>query len=176
MKKAQIWVSAILYLAMGVIILTIILATSLPVIKQLKDKNTVVQTKNLMSDLDQNIRAVYSEGPGSRRPLKLTIGSGNFIIDSNNDEIKWTFESSYIESEPNIGEFQEGKLYISTQSTGVEDVYLITLRLDYSPDNNPLLDLDSSLSQISGTYDILVSNLGESETLEGKPKIQISEI
>lgn len=167
MKSGDVWISAVLYMALGMIILTIILATSLPIIKQLKDKNNVVQTKNLMADLDENIRTVYSEGPGSRRPIKLDIGRGNFIIDEQGSTITWNLESTYLESEPGIV-FREGHLSIWTESTPVQETYNIYLQLNYTS----LINLTTDITTISGPYDILITNLG-GETL---PNIHITEV
>ena len=38
-KKGDIWVSAILYFGLGIIVIAILLAAGLPVINKLKDKN-----------------------------------------------------------------------------------------------------------------------------------------
>ena len=45
MKNGQTWISAVLYIALGTILLTIILAAGLPVINNLRDKNVVIQTQ-----------------------------------------------------------------------------------------------------------------------------------
>ncbi len=159
MKKGDIWISAVLYLALGVIILTIVLATSLPVINKLKDKNTIVQTKNLLSDIDQNIRAVYTEGAGSQRPITLSINQGEFKIDSTGEKIIWFIDDSrYSETQPGAS-LQEGNLMINTEKSQVEGRYIITLTLDYSS----LLDLESELQQISGEQSFLIRNTGNSD-------------
>ncbi|MBS3172364.1 hypothetical protein J4438_02180, partial [Candidatus Woesearchaeota archaeon] len=62
-KKGDVWVSAILYTALGVVLLTIILAAGLPAIQKMKDSYTSKQTKELMLVLDKNIKTVYHEGP-----------------------------------------------------------------------------------------------------------------
>mgnify|MGYP001558011191 FL=1 len=55
-KGASIWISAVLYFGIGIIILTILLTAGLPVINKLRDKNIVIQTKQVMHTLDENIR------------------------------------------------------------------------------------------------------------------------
>ena len=72
-KKADIWISAILYIGLGVILLSIVLAIGIPTVNRIRDKNTAIDTENLMNELDSNIRTVYSEGTGSKRPFKFEI-------------------------------------------------------------------------------------------------------
>ena len=69
-QKGDIWISAVLYMALGIIILVIVLSVAIPVVNKIRDKNIALNTKELMFDLDRNIRIVYSEGTGSRRPIK----------------------------------------------------------------------------------------------------------
>ena len=164
-KKADIWVSAILYFALGVLILTLVLAATLPVIEQLKDKNVIIQTKNLMSDLDENIREVYREGAGSQRTIEITIKEGDFIIENN--LITFELESTFQESEPGI-KIQSGYLTILTEETSQEGTYNVKLKLDYEG----ILDLESDISQISGSNTLILKNKGG----EDKPLIEITEI
>tara|TARA_B100000315_G_C14392896_1_gene502855 strand:- start:171 stop:671 length:501 start_codon:yes stop_codon:yes gene_type:complete len=164
-KKAGIWISAILYFALGVVILTIVLATTLPIIEQLKNKNVIVQTKNLMSDLDENIRAVYSEGPGSQRTVEITINRGDFIIEDNS--ISFNLESKFQESETDIP-IQSGYLTILTTATSQEDIFNVELKLNYSA----IIILESDISQISGSKTLITKNKGGDD----KPTIEITEI
>ena len=166
-KKADIWISAILYFALGIIILTLVLAATLPVIEQLKDKNIIIQTKNLMSDLDENLRSIYREGPGSQRTLELTIKKGNFKIDDTNNLITFNLESKFQESEINTT-INSGYLTILTTETPQKDIYNVKLELNYST----TLNLASNISQISGSNIFLLKNIGGTTI----PTIKITEI
>ena len=130
-SRGGIWVSAILYFAMGVILLTIILAAGLPAITKMKDSYTVRQTKDLMITLDSNIRTIYHEGPGSQRTVSIDIGRGDFSIKENGEYIEWDIDSSAIISEINTP-VEEGNLKIITSSTGVKDKYSVSLILNYT--------------------------------------------
>jgi hypothetical protein len=130
-SRGGIWVSAILYFAMGVILLTIILAAGLPAISKMKDSYTVRQTKDLMITLDSNIRTIYHEGPGSQRTVNINIGRGEFFIKEADDYIQWDIESSAIISEVDVP-IQEGSLQILTSSSGVDDSYGVSLILNYT--------------------------------------------
>ncbi len=72
-KKGDVWVSAVLYIALGMVIITIVLAAGLPLVTKMKDKNTVAQTKRVMLSIDDNLKEVATEGPGSRRVIPLEI-------------------------------------------------------------------------------------------------------
>jgi len=156
MKSAQIWVSAVIYMALGVIILTLVLTAGIPVVNKIRDKNLVIQTKELMNTLDKNIRTVYSEGPGSKRPIKITIEKGDFIINENNDVIQWSFDSSFQLSESGI-EIKEGNLYIRTDKTP-ENTYLINLKLNYSSLVN--ITTNGATNNFAGTNKLIITNLG----------------
>lgn len=129
-SKGGIWISAILYFAMGVVLLTIILAAGLPTITKMKDSYTVRQTKDLMITLDDNIRTISHEGPGSQRTVTIDIGRGDFVIDEASETIVWDIQSSAILSEIDVP-VREGNLQLLTSSTGVQDKYTVTLTLNY---------------------------------------------
>ena len=71
-KKGDVWISAILYFGIGIVVITIILAAGLPVINRLRDKNVIIQTKQVMHTIDDNIREVIREGPGSQRVVTIS--------------------------------------------------------------------------------------------------------
>jgi len=58
MKKGQIWISAVLYIALGVVAISIVLSAGVPLINKIKDKNTIVQTKDILFAVDNIIRKV----------------------------------------------------------------------------------------------------------------------
>ena len=60
-KKGDVWISAILYFGIGIVIITILLTAGLPVINKLRDKNIIIQTKQVMHTMDDNIREVIKE-------------------------------------------------------------------------------------------------------------------
>jgi len=166
MKKGAIWISAVLYMGMGVVILTIILAAGMPVINKMKDKNVAVQTQEVMFKLDRNIRAVYTEGPGSQRPIKVEIKKGSLRISQELETIDWNFRSKVLLSEPNT-KIKQGNLemYTIKESKGR---YMTTFTLNYTD----ILNITSDLSSLSGTNNIIVTNLAQTEL----PEIQLSSI
>lgn len=162
-KKGDIWISAALYTALGVIMVTMILSVGMPFVNKLKERNTVLQTKNVMYDMDAVIRAVHNEGFGSRRPLFVEIGEGDFLIDEVNDKISWKIISDEkLGIEPNVGKkcddvgalvIEEGNLNICSEQLG--QGYEIELYLDYKDDVN----LKSDLKLLSGKYNLRIEHV-----------------
>ena len=169
-KKGDIWISAVLYMALGIVILTIILAAGLPVINRIRDKNLAIDTKESMFTLDKNIREVYNEGPGSQRPLTLDIKKGNFIIDQDLNEINWSIESTVQLSDLDTV-IQEGTLSIHSTKTTSND-YLIIFGLDYDPLNIDLV-LNNPVNSLSGTNKLIVLNQGVTDPINNPNKVTI---
>jgi type II secretory pathway pseudopilin PulG len=179
-KRGDIWISAVLYMALGIVVLTIVLAAGLPVIQKMKDRQTLTQTKNLMNTLDQTIRTVYNEGPSSKRTVELKIGRGRFqIFDKDNQNnpntIHWELETKALLSEPDTP-ITEGTLTILTTSTSVKGKYIINLDLNY----NEFLDIiyDGQQNVISGKTKLQILNKGPGLNCQQdcKTRIQITPV
>jgi len=157
-KKSQIWVSAVLYLVLGIVAISLILAAIIPVVNRMKDRNIFAQTKDLMFTLDETIRTVASEGPGSQRELApFTVSAVYLFINDTSDNIIWTMETSAVIAEPNT-QIQEGALNITLQDTKIKGRYIIKLLLPY---NNIDLAISSSIANpISGKYSLIVKHAG----------------
>ncbi|RLE38149.1 hypothetical protein DRJ17_04860 [Candidatus Woesearchaeota archaeon] len=76
-KKAQVWVSTVLYILIIVTVLVIVLGAALPIIKNISHKSSYIRSKEIMLQLDKIIQEVADQGAGSQRnfPLKLTAGT-----------------------------------------------------------------------------------------------------
>lgn len=153
-KKGDIWISAALYTALGIIMVTLILSVGMPFVNKLKERNTVLQTKNVMYEMDSVIHAVYNEGFGSRRPLYVEIGEGDFLIDEVNDRISWKIVSEEkLGIEPDLpNPIEEGSLKIKSKSLG--QGYEIELYLDYKDEIN----LKSDFKLLSGKYNLRIEH------------------
>src|SRR3989344_7822865 len=99
MKKGVVWISAIIYMGLGIVAITLLVGAGVPIINKMRDKNTFYQTKELMHDIDKAIFEVVSEGPGSRRFLSpVNIRKGELFIKDNleGNVIKWKMETEAI--------------------------------------------------------------------------------
>ena len=170
-KVGGIWISAVLYMALGILVISMILAVGLPAVQKMKDRFTMTQTQDLMLILDENIRSVYQD-VGAQRTMDIKVNRGAFEINSNEDKIIWSLTTSVARSEPDI-EIEEGSLTILTESSNVKDVYEIIFTLDYSG----LFDLSYSDSQsiLSGSSRISILNKGVING-GGLPEISITKL
>jgi len=86
-KKGDVWVSAVLYFGLGIVVLTLILSVGMPVVNRLRDKNIATQTKDVFSSLDSYIREVARGGPSTQRILQLQMQKGELkVYDTKNEE------------------------------------------------------------------------------------------
>ena len=161
-QKGDVWISAVLYMALGIIILVIVLSVAIPVVNKIRDKNIALTTKELMFDLDRNIRTIYSEGPGSRRPITLEITKGTFSIDQSQDIISWQFSTKVQLSQLNAA-VKEGSLVINTTQGASTKDFLTTYALNYTN----ILNLESTAATnfISGKTKLIISNTGDNKIL-----------
>lgn len=160
-KKGDLWISAALYTALGLILITVILSVGMPFVNKIKDRNTILQTKNVLYEMDKLVREVELEGVGSRRPFFVDIQEGDFLVKSldSEEKIEWSITSENklgIESGGSVGVagplIEEGNLKI--QSTKVGQGYKISLWLDYK--NN--INIESSLKQLKGRYNLIIEH------------------
>ncbi|KHO53681.1 hypothetical protein J4476_02495 [Candidatus Woesearchaeota archaeon] len=178
-KKADVWVSAILYFGLGIIIISILLAAGLPAINKLRDKNVVLQTKEVFQVLDKNIRDVVRGGPGGQRVVKVDIKKGDFKIDDDDEQITWEYITKIALSEPGKTESEatavsEGNLKIKTWISG--DGYKVRLWISYSDnpqDAKNIINLLPSITTITGITDLAIRNDGAENK---KIKVSISEV
>ncbi len=171
-KKGDIWVSAVLYIALGMVIITLVLAAGLPIINKMKDKNTVSQTKRVLLSIDDNIREVATEGPGSRRVISpLEIGSGQLYVNTQEDYIEWKMTTKNKMMEPGIV-FSEGALNLRLDETFIEDQYDIGIFMNYTGAADITIQQGSQAGPFKGRYNLVITHTGNFDTL-GAPEISL---
>ena len=97
-SKAQIWISAVLYVLIVVSAMVIVLEVGIPVITNLKDRIALDNARNSMSALQSYITEISSEGPGSQRVVTLNVKSGK--VYARNNKLIWQIETSSKIMEP----------------------------------------------------------------------------
>lgn len=169
-KRGDIWVSAVLYLTLGVIAIALILGAAIPFVNKMKDRNTIAQTKEVLATLDETIRLVANEGPGSQRELSpFTIGAGKLTVDAATEEIKWEMETEAVTQELNTP-LREGVLTLTLSDTRTEGKYIMIIATQYTSLD---LNLSSSLSNpFTGKFSVLVQHSGRFPN--NKPEIVIN--
>lgn len=124
-KKGQVWISAVLYILIIVVAITIILNTGLPILEKMKDKTVFVQAKNTWTNLDQYIQRIKDEGQGSQRVIPIEIRKGDVSVEG--DRLVWQIETEAEILEPRSS-IDIGNIRISSNSdvrTIVTDDYYI---------------------------------------------------
>lgn len=169
-KKGDIWISAVLYIGLGVLALTLILSAGMPLVEKLKDKNVITQTKNLFFIVDENIRGVTNEGPGSKRFLDpFEIGKGEVYIEEN--RIRWQMKTPVKLYQEGII-FPEGALSLAQNETLIVDEYLMNIYADY--DNIAKLRLVSEYaSPFQGIYSLSIRRTSEFDSATQLPVVEI---
>lgn len=165
--KGQIWISAVLYMALGIIVIALVLSASIPVVEKLNDRSTVAETKEILLTLDETIRIVSREGPGSQREIpSLTLSEGKLFIDDEIDKIWWEMKTSAVLLEPDTP-LKEGILSLELKTTPVKEEYLVIIGIDYKGKVDLLLD-SAYPSPFFGKYQMIVSHKGEYTQVEGE--------
>jgi len=113
MKRAQIWISAILFILVITVSLAIVLNAGEPLIENLQDKTVFTRQKNLFLSLDENIRDIASEGQGSQRVIPVEIEKGQLEV--SDGTLRWAFrtEAKILESGREI---DLGNLHITSNA------------------------------------------------------------
>lgn len=158
-KNGDVWISAVIYIGLGIILLSIILAAGLPAIDRMRDTYTAKQTKEIMLTVDTNIRSVYNQGPGAQTQVKLRINKGEFSIDPTENKIIWSTRTKAILSEVDAP-VSEGNLLILTENSPQKGEYILTLTLDYSETDVNLIYEEGILK---GTNTMIITNKGEND-------------
>ena len=174
-KRGAIWIAAILYIAVGIIVIAIIMGAALPVVNKIKDKNTYIQTKEVLSVIDETIRTVAKEGPGSQRELNpLTIKSGRLNIIQNEDKIEWSMETNADLVEPGV-KLKEGNLNIELSTTPQVGKYIMKVHLIY--DTIYDIKLNSQYQPpYQGTYTVLIKHTGQYSTIGPVSNVPLVEV
>ena len=137
-KKGDMWISVAIYMALSVVVLTVILAAGNPILAKMRAKNTFTQTKDIMNNINDMIRQVASESAGSQMPASVNIKEGELKIlgynstiagNSENNSLIWTFDSkNNLGIEPGLW-VKEGALLLHADKIS-EDSYKLKIKLD----------------------------------------------
>jgi len=156
MKKGQTWVSAALYTALGIVTISLVLAVGMPILENLKDKNTVSQTKELMLDFDGVIRETF-EGAGSQREFFIDIKKGDFFVDGKENKIEWSMKTKAKLMEPGVV-LDEGNLEIGFEQ--INEEYEVSLVIKY---DKLKVNGEKESKKLLGRYNVLVKNEGNKD-------------
>jgi hypothetical protein len=111
--KAQIWISAILYILVITVVMVLVLNAGVPILRDLQDKTVFTRSKNTFLSLNQQISEVSEEGVGSQRVIPIEIEKG--YLELRDGSLKWDMRTNakILESGQQI---ELGNLYISSNA------------------------------------------------------------
>jgi len=90
-KKGAIWISAVIYVMIAVIVMVLVLEAGLPLIKGLTEKNAFNKIRNTVVALDRQIQQIASEGQGSQRVIPIEITDGELTV--KDQKLRWKLET-----------------------------------------------------------------------------------
>ena len=86
-KKGQIWIETVIYILLGLVLISLVLAFVTPRINEQKDRTIVEQTIISLNNLDEIVNGVINNGRDNRRIAEFSIKAGELNFNSGNDEI-----------------------------------------------------------------------------------------
>ncbi len=98
-KKAQLWVSTVLYTLIGLTVISMLLLAAKPKIEQSRDNFIIQYMLNTMESFYSELYAT-SISPGASRQFFITIHKGVLSFNTSNDVIMWEMPCSFAYSEP----------------------------------------------------------------------------
>lgn len=110
-KKGEIWVSAVIYVLVGVVVLTIVIQAGVPLIKSLQERSNVNRARSSFTALDQQIQEIAREGQGSQRVVPLEVSEGTVKVEDS--RLRWKIETTSKIIEPKT-RFELGNLVIAS--------------------------------------------------------------
>lgn len=162
-RKAQIWVSVVIYTLIGITAIGLLLVALQPRIKEARDSITIKQTVEALHIFDSALRSTLI-APGNKRQVEFKLSAGELRINAIDNKIEWTMKSSKEYSEPGFEGIKEGTIGIFTEEG---NPWKITLTLDYKgvayiTFNNQ--DKDKLLPKAGKPYLISIENLGKTDS------------
>ena len=90
-KRAEIWISAVIYVLVTVVILVLVLEAGIPLINGMREKAAYSRAKETLSSLDKQIEEVAREGQGSQRVISLEVAKGEVSVQG--QKLRWKLET-----------------------------------------------------------------------------------
>jgi len=101
-KKGVIWISAVIYVMVAVVVMVIALEAGLPLIENLTDRNAFSKIRDTMVGIDKQVQQIASEGQGSQRVIPLEIIDGELSVEDQKLRWKLETESKLVESQTRV--------------------------------------------------------------------------
>ena len=93
MKGISPIIAAIIIILISVIGIIIVLETTQPSVGRLEEINLMEEGRNILTQIDNAIMDVAQQGEGSTRVLTISVGGGDYIIDTENEAVTFSMDS-----------------------------------------------------------------------------------
>ena len=160
-KLGQVWVETVIYTLIGLTIIGLVMAITLPKIQQMVDKSIVEQTITSFNNINSQVMATQ-RAAGNSRLVSLRIKRGEILIDSEEDVIVFKLEESKLRYTQPGRLVPQGDIDILTQENGRK--YDISLVLNYTGQSDITFEGENiikELTQAPTAYEILIENKGQ---------------
>lgn len=112
-KRGQIWVETVIYILIGLTIFGGLLYVALPKINEYRDQAVLAQSKQSLSNLNDEIQSVLAS-PWNKREVSLKVLNGEYNIDPKNSTISFILKKTKLKySEPGFS-YNDGDITILT--------------------------------------------------------------
>jgi len=159
-RKADVWISTVLYTLISLAIIGTLLAVVRPRIDEMRDHYLIDQTINALNQIDKTVTSVKT-AQGMRLPVEFQLSRGILIFNTTDKIIQWNLpDSRYQYSEIGFPVTIGKSLSLKTLKSG--DRWNISVQLNYSDINFTVNNQSSSKTYQSSSrvYSIWVENKG----------------
>ncbi|MBI4177559.1 MAG: hypothetical protein HY516_04290 [Candidatus Aenigmarchaeota archaeon] len=87
-------IAGVIYTGLTVAVVTLVITLGLPQLDRITESTLYLNVREGMTNLDDAIQKVASEGRGSVRIVPLEIRNGDFTVDGANDVVKYEIETT----------------------------------------------------------------------------------
>ena len=152
--------------------MTLIVTAGVPLINDMRDRNTFVQSKDVMHSIDEAINTVVSDGPGSRRALNPVIikkGELTILTKEKGNNLFWQMQTkaNIQEISPTNDITDEDAVVVNEKNLDIieyndpllVDYYIVKINSDYSNRHINLMG-EGETSKLTGKFGLIISNEG----------------
>lgn len=161
-KKGQVWIENVVYILIGLTLITVVLSLAFPQINKLKDKTVLDQTLTAMQGIDKIINDV-KQTEGNLRIVEFKNSKGNFYIDGESNQIKYVLEDTRLELSEVDLEIDYGDFKLLTTKYGSKFAITVYKRYDNLDFTFEEVDEIKTLQPGVTPYKISIENLGSGD-------------
>jgi len=129
-KKADIWISTVLYTLISLAIIGTLLGVVRPRIDEMRDHYLIDQTIGALNQIDKTVTSVKT-AQGMRLPVEFQLSRGILIFNTTSKIIQWSLPDSRYQYSETGFPVSIGKLSLKTSNTS-SDRWNILVQLNYS--------------------------------------------